>query len=81
MFALFFFIIAKFGYQGGLVVVNHIPWSTWAGLDQPTSDDLIKWGVDFFDVTTYERLDLQTIYYAESKNVSVVAGTDSHECM
>eukprot|EP00026_Physarum_polycephalum_P007152 Phypoly_transcript_07208.p1 GENE.Phypoly_transcript_07208~~Phypoly_transcript_07208.p1 ORF type:complete len:396 (+),score=59.16 Phypoly_transcript_07208:348-1535(+) len=65
--------------QGGLTVVNHPPWSYWAGLDQPSLDDLIEWGVDFFDVTTYERLDLQLIYYAESKNMPVVAGTDSHE--
>lgn len=65
--------------QGGLVVVNHVPWSYWAGLNEPTNDDLVKWGADFFDVTTYERLDLQTIYYAESKGVGIVAGTDSHE--
>lgn len=71
--------IADVHAQGGLTVVNHIPWSYWAGLDEPSSEDLIDWGVDFFDVTTYERLDLQTIYYARDRGVRVVAGTDAHE--
>lgn len=64
--------------QGGLVVVNHIPWSIWVGLEQPSSDELIALGVDFFDITTSARLDLQTIYYARDKGVAVVAGTDAH---
>lgn len=59
-------------------MVNHIPWSTWAGLNQPSNQDLISWGADFFDVTTAERLDLQTIYYARANNIPVVAGTDAH---
>lgn len=61
--------------------MNHIPWSTWAGLNQPSIDQLIDWKVDFVDITTGERLDLQTIYYARSRGLPIVAGTDAHHCM
>ncbi len=83
VFFLFYLILFPIltSIQGGFTVVNHIPWSYWASLDMPSSDELIEWGVDFFDVTTYERLDLQTIYYAQSKGVGIVAGTDNHERM
>jgi len=65
--------------QGGVVVVNHIPWSTYADLSMPSKEDLVKWGVDYFDVTTGQVFDLQTLLYARSQGVGVVAATDIHE--
>jgi len=62
-----------------VVIVNHILWSYFSGLDMPSLDDLVKWGVDFIDVTTGGSLDLQRLIYARSKGLGVVAGTDVHE--
>jgi predicted metal-dependent phosphoesterase TrpH len=65
--------------QGGIVVVNHIPWSYYAGLKMPSSDDLVKWGVDYFDVTTADSFDLQTLFYARAHNCGVLAASDIHQ--
>jgi len=64
--------------QGGVVIYNHIPWSYYAGLDTPSKEQLVAWGVDYFDITTENVLDLQTLYWAKSIGKGIIAGTDVH---
>lgn len=45
----------------------------------PSKEDLVKWGVDFFDITTGQVFDMQTLLYARSKGIAVVAASDVHE--
>eukprot|EP01112_Ceratiomyxa_fruticulosa_P009680 TRINITY_DN2537_c0_g1_i1.p1 TRINITY_DN2537_c0_g1~~TRINITY_DN2537_c0_g1_i1.p1 ORF type:complete len:423 (-),score=73.51 TRINITY_DN2537_c0_g1_i1:161-1429(-) len=64
--------------QGGIVIYNHIPWSYWAGLDQPTKEQLVDWGIDYFDITTESILDLQTLFWAQENGIGIIAGNDEH---
>lgn len=65
--------------QGGLVIVNHYPWSLDVyGSHFPDLNALLEWGVDYFEVASGETLDLQTLYFAQHHNRGVIAGADMH---
>lgn len=72
--------------QGGLVFVNHIPWSTRTEYGRgepvlphhPSRDDLLLWGVDGFESHSEGILDLPTLRFSEKHNLPLYAGTDVH---
>ncbi|CAG8458322.1 10748_t:CDS:2 [Paraglomus occultum] len=75
---------------GGLVSVNHIPWSnkTESGYEvatlpnHPTREQLVEWGVDAFELINGGTFDMQTYLYVSSLSHSpplfFLSGTDLH---
>lgn len=71
---------------GGLVIVNHIPWSntTEDGYqtarlpNHPSVEDLISWGVDGFEVVHGSTFDYATFQVTEQHQLIQMVGTDVH---
>ncbi|KAI8369562.1 Polymerase/histidinol phosphatase-like protein [Radiomyces spectabilis] len=71
---------------GGLVIVNHIPWSntTEYGYElprlpnHPSVADLIDWGVDGFEVVHQDTFDYPTFQTTQARNLIQMTGTDLH---
>ncbi|KAF2078221.1 hypothetical protein CYY_000511 [Polysphondylium violaceum] len=71
-------IIDQVHQQGGLVIMNHHPWSTWAGLDQPSYQEWMDMGVDFIEVVNGNTFDYQGYLFAKKNNIRFLTGTDYH---
>ncbi|KAJ2221633.1 hypothetical protein IWW45_008820 [Coemansia sp. RSA 485] len=77
---------------GGLVIVNHIPWSnrtlerlgTPRLLNHPSVESLIRWGVDGFEIINQATFDLPTFQHVRARNSSagrplvLMTGSDVH---
>eukprot|EP01133_Synstelium_polycarpum_P016670 gene16670-19811_t len=70
--------IDKVHSLGGVVVLNHYPWSTHAGLDQPSFEEWRDMGVDFIEVVNDNTLDYLGITFAKKNNIRYLTGTDMH---
>jgi predicted metal-dependent phosphoesterase TrpH len=79
--------IAKVHSLGGLVIVNHLPWSFSPEDGQggatrlqrhPTRDQLREWGVDGFEVVAGDTLDYPTLQFCQQHNLVMMSGSDSH---
>ncbi|ORX62163.1 PHP domain-like protein [Hesseltinella vesiculosa] len=72
--------------MGGIVIVNHIPWSNTIETgyqlprlpNHPSVADLIAWGVDGFEVINQGTFDWQTLQAAQAHNLIQMIGTDVH---
>lgn len=72
--------------QGGLAIVNHLPWSlnTERGYNiptlpqHPTREQLLEWGVDGFEILHGQVLDLPTLLFARKHNMPLISSTDLH---
>ncbi|KAI8979286.1 Polymerase/histidinol phosphatase-like protein [Mycotypha africana] len=79
-------VIDKVHELGGLVIVNHIPWSntTEAGYqlprlpNHPSIEQLISWGVDGFEVINQETFDLASYQATLQHNLIQMVGMDLH---
>ncbi|KAI8093276.1 polymerase/histidinol phosphatase-like protein [Halteromyces radiatus] len=79
-------VINKTHALGGIVIVNHIPWSntTQTGYElprlpnHPSVADLIAWGVDGFEVINQATFDYPTMQAAQQHNLIQMVGTDIH---
>lgn len=71
---------------GGLVIVNHIPWSNTTQPpyqlprlpNHPSVEQLISWGVDGFEIINQEVFDLSTYQAAVQRNLIQMVGSDVH---
>ncbi|KAI8372107.1 Polymerase/histidinol phosphatase-like protein [Blakeslea trispora] len=78
--------IARVHELGGLVIVNHIPWSntTESGYqlprlpNHPSIEQLISWGVDGFEVINQETFDLTSYRATLQNNLIPMVGMDLH---
>lgn len=71
-------LIGRVHALGGLVVVNHMPWSA-AHLSQlPSRQDWLDWGADYFEVANGDTLDWQSYVFARQNGMGVLAGSDMH---
>ncbi|KAI9030967.1 Polymerase/histidinol phosphatase-like protein [Phycomyces nitens] len=72
--------------MGGLVIVNHIPWSNTTEdyyqeprlPNHPSVEDLISWGVDGFEIVHQDVLDYPTLQATQTHNLIQMTGTDVH---
>ncbi|EAL60503.1 hypothetical protein DDB_G0293864 [Dictyostelium discoideum AX4] len=64
--------------QGGLVILNHYPWSYWAGLDQPSMEEWYEMGIDFLEVVNIDTMDYQGIVFCKDHDLRYVTGSDFH---
>ncbi|GAN02430.1 conserved hypothetical protein [Mucor ambiguus] len=79
-------VISRVHELGGLVIVNHIPWSntTQGGRQQarlpnhPSIEQLISWGVDGFEVVNQETFDMASYQAASQRNLIQMVGMDIH---
>lgn len=80
-------VIARTHALGGVVVVNHLPWSMSLeyGRDvptlqrHPTRQQLTEWGVDSFESVSEGVLDLATARWVHSNGMPYVTATDLHD--
>ncbi|KAJ1733767.1 hypothetical protein LPJ61_001409 [Coemansia biformis] len=81
-------VINKVHGMGGLVIVNHIPWSNTTLLpwdvarlpNNPTREQLLEWGVDGFEVVNQNTFDLRSYQFVQQHSDRLVAltGSDMH---
>lgn len=79
-------VIKRTHTLGGLVIVNHIPWSCsteWSRQvptlqTHPTRTQLLEWGVDGFESVSEGVIDLATVRFSESHYLPMITGTDVH---
>ncbi|KAI8643301.1 Polymerase/histidinol phosphatase-like protein [Parasitella parasitica] len=79
-------VISRVHDLGGLVIVNHIPWSntTQGGRQQarlpnhPSIEQLISWGVDGFEVVNQETFDMASYQATTQKKLIQMVGMDIH---
>lgn len=64
--------------QGGLVVVNHRPWSLNALNKVPSREDFYKWGADYMEVASGDYFDLQTLFFVQDHDLGQITGVDMH---
>lgn len=72
--------------KGGLVIVNHLPWSLEEEPgtkqprlpDHPTLEKLFEWGVDGIETIHRRTFDLPSYHFAVKHNMINIAGSDIH---
>ena len=72
-------IISSTHNLGGLVVVNHIPWSLEFCRNHPTRDQFLAWGVDYIEAVNEEIYDMESYQFCLDNNLGVITATDMHE--
>ncbi|CAG8497602.1 14041_t:CDS:2, partial [Ambispora leptoticha] len=71
---------------GGLVSVNHIPWSnstefwyqTGTLRNHPSREQLLEWGVDAFEIINGDTFDWESYKFAQNHNLLMLTGSDVH---
>ncbi|KAG2209508.1 hypothetical protein INT47_008352 [Mucor saturninus] len=79
-------VIQKVHDLGGLVIVNHIPWSNTTEFgyqlprlpNHPSLDQLISWGVDGFEVINQDVFDTPTYQVTAQRGLIQMVGLDIH---
>ncbi|KAI9304848.1 Polymerase/histidinol phosphatase-like protein, partial [Cunninghamella echinulata] len=79
-------VIKRTHELGGIVIVNHIPWSNTTQVNydlprlpnHPSVADLIAWGVDGFEIINQDTFDYPTMQIAQRHNLIQMIGTDVH---
>ncbi|CAG8691222.1 25412_t:CDS:2 [Dentiscutata erythropus] len=79
-------MIDKVHEMGGLVTVNHIPWSNKTERkhqvptlpDHPTREELYEMGVDGFEIINGDVFDFETYLFAEKYQTLKISGSDVH---
>lgn len=72
---------------GGMVVVNHLPWSCSTEYGRhvsrlqghPTRLELLAWGADAFESVAEGNIDLATVRFSEAYNLPYITATDLHD--
>ncbi|KAI8323207.1 PHP domain-like protein [Martensiomyces pterosporus] len=81
-------VIKRVHDMGGMVIVNHIPWSNTTLLpwdearlpDHPTREQLLDWGVDGFEVVNQGTFDIRSYQFVQKNSDKLVGltGSDMH---
>ncbi len=64
---------------GGLVSVNHYSYNERLSKNSPTRNQLLDWGVDFFEVVNEDRYFEDNYQFCIDNGLGIVASTDMHE--
>ena len=64
---------------GGIVTVNHIPWSMDYTTNHPTRQQLFDWGIDYIEIVNGETYDNDSYYFCLDNGLGMITGTDMHE--
>jgi len=63
---------------GGVVTVNHIPWSMDYTTNHPTRQQLYGWGIDYIEVVNENTYDNESYYFCLDNGLGMITGTDMH---
>ncbi len=65
--------------QGGIVIVNHIPWSLPIMPDHPTRAQLLAWEVDYIEIVNENIYDEESVPWCNNTGgFGMITGTDMH---
>lgn len=65
--------------QGGVVIVNHIPWSLARMDNHPTREQLRDWGADYIEIYNGGTYDEESDTFTDSNpTIGKIAATDMH---
>lgn len=66
--------------QNGVVTVNHLPNMEKYADNVPTRNELLDWGIDFFEIVNKHIFDYKTyeLYMENSFSFGLITGTDMH---
>ena len=68
--------------QGGVVVVNHIPWSLERKPNHPSRAELLSWGVDYIEIVNENIYDYESDAWCNNTGgFGKITGTDMHKPM
>ncbi|NHJ87205.1 MAG: PHP domain-containing protein [Asgard group archaeon] len=68
--------------QGGIVIVNHIPWSLPRMPTHPTKAQLLAWGVDYIELVNEDVYDYDSDAWCNNTGgFGKITGTDMHRPM
>jgi histidinol phosphatase-like PHP family hydrolase len=71
--------ISKAHAVGGVVLVNHYTYNERLSKDSPTREQLLNWGVDFFEIINQNRYYLENHEFCIDNGLGVIVSTDMHE--
>lgn len=71
-------IITSTHALGGIIMVNHIPWSEDYCSNQPSRQQLADWGIDYIEVINEEVFDNESYYFCLDNGLGMLASTDMH---
>jgi hypothetical protein len=80
-------VIERTHALGGLVSVNHLPWSLTRQKgrniprleNHPSLEELKAWGIDSVEGVNQNILDLPTIQFAKENNLTILTGSDTQD--
>ncbi len=63
---------------GGVVVLNHYPWSERFCRNQPSREILLDWGIDYIEVINEDEYDQVSVDFCKDNDLGMITGTDMH---
>ena len=63
---------------GGVVTVNHIPWSMDYTTNHPTRQQLFDRGIDYVEIVNGNTYDNESYYFCLDNGLGMITGTDMH---
>ncbi len=63
---------------GGIIVINHVPWSRAMCKGFPTIEQLDIWGVDYIEIINGEEYDEESYQYCLENDLGIISGSDMH---
>ncbi|MCE7740326.1 MAG: PHP domain-containing protein [Candidatus Heimdallarchaeota archaeon] len=63
---------------GGIIQINHIPWSMDYCRNHPTSEQFRDWGIDYIEIINYDTFDNESYYFCLDNGLGMITGTDMH---
>lgn len=64
---------------GGIVIVDHLPWSLKYMPTHPTRQQLYEWGVDYIEVIGADGLDVDSKTFCQTTGMGQIAAAGMHE--
>lgn len=66
--------------QGGVVVANHLPWTTERAENVPSREELLTWGVDYIEIVNEGEFDQESYEFCllNNESIGMITGTDMH---
>lgn len=63
---------------GGIVVLNHYPWSERFCRNQPSRETFLEWDIDYIEIINENEYDQVSVDFCEENNLGMITGTDMH---
>ncbi len=71
-------VIDKVHELGGIVVVNHWPWSLARMPTHPSRPEFLAWEADYFEIINEDVYDAESYDFCLANGIGIITGTDMH---